>query len=88
LFHQGRVNLNLLGLESWGRNEVQARVAKDVIKLRASSVAKILYIPYELPGEPKEWLLEVVVRLGRNFEILQVLLAVEGHIAGLDLALL
>lgn len=42
----------------------------------------------ELAGEPKEGLLEVVVGLGRDIVVLEVLLAVEGDGLGLHLALL
>lgn len=42
----------------------------------------------ELASEPEERLLEVVVGLGRDLEVLEVLLAVEGDGSGLDLALL
>lgn len=42
----------------------------------------------QLPCEPEERLLEVVVGLGRDLEVLEVLLAVEGDGTGLDLALL
>jgi len=42
----------------------------------------------ELPREPQERLLEVVVGLGRDVVVLEVLLAVEGDGLGLDLALL
>ena len=42
----------------------------------------------ELPREPEERLLEVVVRLGRDVVVLQVLFAVEGDGLGLDFALL
>jgi hypothetical protein len=45
-------------------------------------------IARQLPGEPEEGLLEVVVRLGRNVVVLKVFLAVEGDGLGLDLALL
>jgi len=41
----------------------------------------------ELSCEPKERLLEVVVGLGRDVVVLQILLAVEGDSLGLDLAL-
>jgi len=44
--------------------------------------------PDELPGEPQERLLEVVVRLGRDLEVLEVLLSVESDGSGLDLSLL
>lgn len=42
----------------------------------------------ELPGEPEEGLLEVVVGLGRDIVVLQVLLAVESDGLGLHFALL
>lgn len=42
----------------------------------------------ELAGEPEEWLLKVVVALGRDLKVLQVLLAVERDGARLDFALL
>jgi hypothetical protein len=42
----------------------------------------------KFPGEPEERLLKVVVGLGRNVVVLQVLLSVEGDGLGLDLALL
>ena len=42
----------------------------------------------ETLGQPHEGLLKVVVRLGRDIVVLQVLLAVEGDVLGLDLALL
>ena len=45
-------------------------------------------LPNELPREPEERLFEVVVRLRGDFEVLDVLLAVEGDLARLDLPLL
>lgn len=42
----------------------------------------------KLAGEPQEGLLEVVVGLGADVVVLEVLLAVEGDGLGLDLALL
>jgi hypothetical protein len=42
----------------------------------------------ELPGEPEEGFLEVIIRLGRNVVVLKVLLAVEGNRLGLDFTLL
>lgn len=47
-----------------------------------------LGVANELAGEPEEGLLEVVVGLGRDIVVLEVLLAVEGDGLGLDLALL
>jgi hypothetical protein len=45
-------------------------------------------LPNKFPCEPQEGLLEVIVRLGGDFEILNVLLSVEGDVASLNLALL
>lgn len=42
----------------------------------------------QLSGEPQERLLEVVVGLGRDVVVLQILFAVEGDGLGLDFALL
>jgi hypothetical protein len=42
----------------------------------------------ELAGEPEERSLEVVVGLGRDFEVLKVLLSVEGDSSGLYFSLL
>jgi hypothetical protein len=42
----------------------------------------------QLPGQPEERLLKVVVRLGRNIVVLQVLLSVECDCLGLDFSLL
>lgn len=42
----------------------------------------------QLSGQPEERLLKVVVGLGRDIIVLQVLLAVEGDCLGLDLSLL
>lgn len=45
-------------------------------------------IPCKLACQVQEWLLIVVVRLGADFIVLQVLLAVECDLLGLDLAVL
>lgn len=47
-----------------------------------------LRVTNQLTGQPKEWLLEVVVGLGRNVVVLQVLLSVESDGSSLDLTLL
>lgn len=47
-----------------------------------------LRVADKLAGEPEERLLEVVVGLGRDIVVLEVLLAVESDGLGLDLALL
>lgn len=46
------------------------------------------YIPNELPCEPKEGLLEVVVGLRRDLEVLDALLSVEGDVGSLHFPLL
>ena len=45
-------------------------------------------LPNEFPRQPKEWFFKVIVRLGRNFEVLDVLLSMESHLAGLYFSLL
>lgn len=47
-----------------------------------------LRVANQFPGEPQEGLLEVVVGLGGDIVVLEVLLTVEGDSLGLDLALL
>jgi hypothetical protein len=47
-----------------------------------------LGVANQFPGEPQEGLLEVVVGLGGDVVVLEVLLAVESDGLGLDLALL
>ena len=47
-----------------------------------------LRVAHELAREVEEGLLVVVVGLGRDLVVLQVLLPVEGHLLGLDLAVL
>lgn len=46
------------------------------------------WVADKLAGQPQEWLLEVVVGLGGDIVVLEVLLAVERDALGLDLALL
>lgn len=46
------------------------------------------WVADKLAGQPQEWLLEVVVGLGGDVVVLEVLLAVENDGLGLDLALL
>jgi hypothetical protein len=45
-------------------------------------------IANQLAGKPQEGLLEVIIRLGRNVVVLEVLFPVEGDGLGFDLALL
>ena len=44
--------------------------------------------PNQFPRQPEEWFLEIIIRLGRNFEVLDVLLSVESYGTGLHLPLL
>jgi len=46
------------------------------------------FLPGELSSKVQEWLLEVVVALGRYLVILEVLLPVECYLLGLDLPVL
>jgi hypothetical protein len=88
LGHQNRVNLNLNRAKGRSGNELEGRVAKRWDKSANDGSTTCRYIPDELAAKPEEWLLEVVVGLCRDLEVLEVLLAVEGDCAGLDLALL
>lgn len=45
-------------------------------------------LPDEFPRQPEERFFEVVVRFGRNFKVLKVLLPVERHGTGLHFSLL
>jgi hypothetical protein len=47
-----------------------------------------LYLPSEFSEEPDEWLLELIVGLGRDIVVLQVLLSVESDLLGLNLSVL
>jgi hypothetical protein len=42
----------------------------------------------KLSEEPDEWLLKLIIALGRDIIVLQVLLSVEGDLLGLDLSVL
>lgn len=55
---------------------------------RSSIQTYQLRVANQFAGQPEEWLLEVVVGLGRDIVVLKVLLAVEGNGLGLDFALL
>lgn len=46
------------------------------------------YLPSELSEEPDEWLFELIVGLGRDIVVLEVLLSVEGDLLGLHLSVL
>ena len=47
-----------------------------------------IYLPDESAEEPDERLLELIVALGRDIVVLQVLLSVESDLLGLDFAVL
>ena len=47
-----------------------------------------MYLPSEFSEEPDEWLLELIVGLGRDIVVLQVLLSVESDLLGLNLSVL
>lgn len=64
---------------------LQRRLA---IHERYETGIKTRCVPNKLPREPEEWLLEVVVRLRRDLEVLDVFLAVEGDAARLHFPLL
>jgi hypothetical protein len=88
LLHLRGVDLDLGGLQSGGSNELQRRVTGDTISHRYLPWLRHDNLPDQLPCEPQERLLEVVVGLGRDFKVLQVLLSVEGDTGSLDLSLL
>ena len=46
------------------------------------------WVADQLPRKPEEWLFEVIVGLGRDVVVLQILLAVECDGLGLDFSLL
>jgi hypothetical protein len=45
-------------------------------------------LPNESSEEPDEGFLELIVRLGRNIVVLEILLSVESNLLGLDLSVL
>lgn len=87
LLHQRGVDLDLRGRKSGRGNELERRVAVLSVSTPAFDTTS-LYIPNELPSKPEEGFFEVVVRLRRDFEVLDVLLAVESDLAGLHFPLL
>lgn len=62
-----------------------ARISRKREKWRGTYESRVAN---KLAGQPQEWLLEVVVGLGGDVVVLEVLLAVESDGLGLDLALL
>ena len=71
-----------------GRRRIPGNRVSDVAFRSALGLPYQSLVADEFPGEPEEGLLEVVVRLGGDVVVLEVLLAVEGDGLGLDLALL
>ena len=83
------INLDLGGCQGGGRNKVESGVSSRAIR---SGFFLRVYgnegLPNEFPRQPKERFFEVVIRLRRNFKVLDVLLSVESHGTGLDFSLL
>jgi hypothetical protein len=90
----GKENLidgNLGGSQGRGGNELLERGGQERARLNGCDLEWETYksgIADELASEPEEWLLEVIVGLGRNVVVLEVLFPVESDGLGLDLALL
>ena len=73
-------------------DELESRITSDSGRIaqyfQKQAVKNLCGSPAKLPGEPEKGLFEVVVRLCRDFKILEVLLTVESDRASLDFALL
>ena len=91
LGHELGIDRDLWGCKSRRSDKLEGRVSSV---LNIWSVERITRgergrnEPDELACEPEERLLEVVVALGRDLKVAEVLLPVESDSAGLDLALL
>ena len=90
LLHQLWVDLDLSGLECWRGNKLKSRVTADgQVSYQGRSIdSPICDIPDELASEPQEWLLEIIIRLGGYFKVLEILLTVKCYSTGLDLPFL
>ena len=90
MLHQSGVNRDLGGGQGGGGNEVERLVSLVVQKwLDFTAQARDRKgLPNEFPRQPEEWFFEVVVRLRRDFEVLNVLLSVESYGTGLHFSLL
>jgi len=75
------INSDFRGLENWSLNEGQVGVTKTAIN-------KSAHLPDKSAEEPDEGLFELVVRLGRDIVVLEVLLSVESDLLGLNLSVL
>jgi hypothetical protein len=90
LLHQSGVNRDLGGGQGGGGNELE-RLISLVVQKGLDFIARARDrkgLPNEFPRQPEEWFFEVVVRLRRDFEVLNVLLSVESHGTGLHFSLL
>lgn len=59
-----------------------------VVTTKCNAQKKGSQLPSQLPCEVQERFLKVVVALGRNFIVLQILLPVESNLLGFDLPVL
>jgi hypothetical protein len=85
LLEHGLVDLDLGRRKGGGGDEFLEKLANAFLEQRISYQG---LVADEFPGEPQERLLKVVVGLGRDIVVLQVLLAVERDGLDLDFALL
>ena len=88
LCHQTFVDCNLWGLQGGSCDELKGRISRCPVGLSFSEICSDRYLPNKLSCQPKERLFEVVVRLGRDFIILNIFLSVESHCCGLHFSLL
>ena len=88
LLEDSLVNLDLRRSQSGGGDEFLKSALVPCSLKDAQTLSYQSLVADEFPGEPEEGFLEVVVRLGGDIVVLEVLLAVEGDGLGLDLALL
>lgn len=87
-----RVDFNLWGGKSRSSDEflkcIVSKKSRDTSEADQKAGTHEALVSDELSGEPQEGLLKVVVGLGGDVVVLEVLLAVEGDGLGLHLALL
>lgn len=89
MFHEEWVNCNFSRSKGRGSDEFEGRVANKKKEARKNELfARLILLPDKFPRQPKERFLEVVIGLGRDFEVLQVLLAVESDSTSLHFAFL
>lgn len=90
LLHLLVIDLDLRGGKGGSGNEFLCdgqQGQRSIIKAKSRGTHQ-LGVANQLPRKPEEGLLEVVVGLGGDIVVLEVLLAVEGDGLGLDLTLL